>query len=266
MHIQSLPLVLPLALAALLTTATAKAMRNQAKRGSHATSTSQAFTLVANITDPAAAAAVFDPTIDSTWAVTAVHVGAAANAAVLGSSGAVVLWQNGTAGSSTAFVSDAGGAYPLAMDLSALESRNNPPATPPGETVYYVGINIGNGDMGLSIAPAGVAQALVAAPAAPPGGVFAVCNVTRPSYGNPQYPVRYVVGDGDGRLPPTCVEVALLAQCATLGPVPDGALYDHDSVQTVPCYESVAGIDWSASRMYCGRGDGAPVVDEGFVC
>jgi hypothetical protein len=77
-------------------------------------------------------------------------------------------------------------------------------------------------------------------------GFFAACREGIPYYGGTEFnTVNWIAGDaGDIALFPGCVPIMLLPQCASLSPLPEGALSSHDLAQEVQCYEDGSDIDW----------------------
>ncbi|KAK0724502.1 hypothetical protein B0H67DRAFT_550256 [Lasiosphaeris hirsuta] len=184
--------------------------------------TALAFTLIANVTTPSLD---LTPSINH-LNLTAVHVGAGLDAAVLTPTGpARVLYLNGTAPQDTGIASD-GGLFPYGLRLGSLAAG-----------AQSVGLDVGGVQPGVAISEEGWPQVV-----GPEEGGFVVCFEVRPVYGRPQYPVRFVRAGGD--LPSGCVPVALLAQCAVLGEVPRGAVYDHEGVREVRCLGDVRAVEW----------------------
>ncbi|KAK3348727.1 hypothetical protein B0T25DRAFT_457464 [Lasiosphaeria hispida] len=183
--------------------------------------TALAFTLIANVTNPALDLV---PSINH-LNLTGVHVGAGLDEAILTTGPARVLYLNGTTPQDTGIASD-GGLFPYGLRLSSL-----------GDDVDSVGLDVGEGQPGVGVSETGW-PGLVG----PAEGEFVVCFEGRPGYGRPQYPVRFVrVG---GQVPAGCVPVVLLAQCAVLGEVPRGAVYDHEGVRGVRCVGDVRAGEW----------------------
>ena len=206
------------------------------------TSTSQGFVLVANVTD---LSKDFSPSINH-WKLEGVHVGAGLDTAVLSEEGGRIWFENATLESGHYIVNSSlitdGGLYPYGLSLTPLSSD-----TPDSDYVDYVGVNIGTGSREVGIRPFPVPYPEVYTT---DRGTFVVCYEPNPAYGRPPFPVRFAKSHFEGAdeiqpIPDGCVPINLLAQCATLPPVQDGAEYNHDSAQTVSCYDDVASIDWS---------------------
>ena len=201
------------------------------------TALTQGFVLVANVTDPTED---FSPSINH-YQLTGVHVGAGIETAVLAVDEGRVLFENGT-DTEFGIVSDDSGIFPISLFISPL-----PPDEPNSDFVDHVGVNVGNAQDGIGIRT----PQMVPWPTlyGPDSGTFIVCYEARPSYGRPQYPVRFarvkvINGVTYQKIPDKCAPINLLAQCATLGPVPAGAMYNHDFVKEVGCYPNVASVVW----------------------
>jgi hypothetical protein len=199
-------------------------------------STATAFTLVANVTD--LSTDFFEPSING-WNLAGVHVGAGQNTLVLDPTYSDILFENGTgvdvSRESTNVVMDQG-YYPFGLIVTDLPDSDN---------VQYFGEQAGSWQTRLGIRP--TQRDAYARLFAPTAGTFVVCNETTPVYTRPQYPVRFVEADGEGNtsIPELCVAIELLAQCAELNPLQDGAAYNHDLALPVACYDDVSAIDWS---------------------
>lgn len=192
----------------------------------------QGFSLVANLTDAAGTASLFNDPIHQ-WCLSGVHTGAGIDTGVLSAcrGGDASLFQNqtvnddGTPGQSTIVVPTVSD-FPLSLNMED----------------SWVGLRIGYGTKGVHIArvPEDANHAKVLGPTA---GSFIVCNITNPHYGNPQYPVRYIaLGE---QVPELCAGLNLLPQCAPLPEAPPSLPYYYWFAQVVHCYENVAAIDWS---------------------
>ncbi|KAI0129769.1 hypothetical protein BJ170DRAFT_617492 [Xylariales sp. AK1849] len=201
-------------------------------------STSQGFTLVANVTDTTKA--IFDAPVND-WSLVGVHVGAGMNAAVLSAGEAAVFFVNGTGQE----VSSASTTVAL-PPLTSTDGNGNPFYIPQGMQFtattntdeIYVSLDDGDGAKGAGITPG--LRSPYADLFGPNGGTFVVCNQTGTAYGNPQYPVRVETQE----VPDNCVAITLLAQCAEL-PAFDGADELDIVVEEVKCYDNVAAIDWT---------------------
>ncbi len=199
-------------------------------------SSSQGFMLVANITD---LSKDLTPSVNH-WKLTGVHVGAGINTAILGSGDAgTIFFENGT-GDSIGLATDG---YPYAWGLYIV--RPGTEQQPGPDPVDWVGMRLGLAQPGVGIL--GTPSLHVRTP---DDGTFIICNETKPAYGRPQYPVKFVrpssVSGGALQLviPASCAPITLLPQCATLNPIGDDAQYNHDYARTAPCYEDVASIKW----------------------
>ncbi|KAH8881211.1 hypothetical protein GQ53DRAFT_668300 [Thozetella sp. PMI_491] len=193
-------------------------------------SSSQGFVLVANVTD---LSKDFSPSVNH-WKVNGVHIGAAQSTVVLdNSTDGRIFFQNGTAG--TLGIGADGGRYP--WGLYVLNFGSDSPGL---ENVKWVGLQVGMTQMGLVIRDDKDARPRLYTP---DEGTFVVCNETRPTYGRPPFPVRFVkpkVIDGVAHqeIPDLCVPINLLPQCSKLDPVSSDAEYDHAYVQSVRCYDN----------------------------
>jgi|SRR3569833_2841255 len=210
-----------------------------------ATSTSTGFTLIANVTDRSHD---LSPSVNNI-AVTPLHVGAGLNLAVLDPShsgsdagyAAPIFYLNGTNPSD--ILADAGTEPVFPEGLTAATSTD-----PLSADVY---LNLGGGSpMTLS---AGPAPYVVNQPSdGSTHGTFAACDTFVAYYQSNHVTLRWIeaVPTADGAIyvttmPAGCAPVRLLPQCAVLADLPAGSAASHDHVQTVGCYEDVAGIDWS---------------------
>ena len=206
-------------------------------RDSSTISSSQGFTLVANITD---LSKDLTPSVNH-WKLTGVHVGAGIDTAILnpGDPG-TVFFENGTDDN----IGLATDGYPYAWGLYIVRSSSTEQQPDP-DIVDWVGMRLGVAQPGIGIVSAPSPQVYT-----PDPGTFIICNETKPAYGRPQYPVKFVrpssVPGGAMQLviPDLCAPITLLPQCATLNPIGDDARYNHDYVRTVPCYDDVASIKW----------------------
>ncbi|KAK3690172.1 hypothetical protein B0T22DRAFT_189469 [Podospora appendiculata] len=233
-------------LTTILTTALALAAASTASPLANApkyppTSRSTGFSLVAYVSDPALATKVFapNPAPGKNWTVGGVHVGAGQSTAVLGSVSSTVFYQNGTASGShkktDGLIRDGPATYPYSIVLGTANDAG----------AIYIGLNVGEPTLGVAISSGPVAEVSYA-PAS--RGTFLACNETEPTYGRPQYPIRFAPKAKS--VPAGCVPISLLAQCATLaGLDANGLEYEHDTPATVNCYKDVASIDWSQYRL-----------------
>lgn len=206
------------------------------------TSESQGFYLVANVTDPSKD---LSPPING-WKLEGVHIGAGLDTATLSAEYGRVFFENATLESGHYIVNSSlitdGGLYPYGITLTPLSSGN-----PESDYLDYVGVNIGTGSREVGIRPFPVPYPEVYTS---DRGTFVACTEPEPAYGRPPFPVRFARSHFDGAdeiqpIPDGCVAINLLAQCTALPPVQDGAEYNHDSAQTVRCYDDVAAIDWT---------------------
>ncbi|KAK3317490.1 hypothetical protein B0T19DRAFT_469160 [Cercophora scortea] len=197
----------------------------------------QAFTLIANVTNPSLD---LNPSINH-FQLTGIHIGAGLSTAVLTATTGRILYENGTGTpQTTGIASDLGGVYPYSLTITPL-----PADEPDADYVDYVGIDIGTAQDGIgvdSISGGGEWPALFG----PERGTFVVCYEEKPAYGRPQYPVRFArerVVDGVAyqQIPLGCAPIVLVPQCAELEAVEPGAVYNHDFVRSVRCFEDVGG-------------------------
>lgn len=208
------------------------------------TQRSQGFILVANVTDPAKD--IFDPPINH-WYLGKWRVGAGiATARVSNESEVAPIWfLNGTVEQ----VRDRSASInqPPIGDIHLLEFGLQFKAKSWNSTTgnsAEVRVNFWAGDSGSGISSSQESPYPALFPPAPFGSYrFMACNESEPVLWN----VRYAVRLGDV-VPADCVEITLLAQCATL-PLP---LLDNDTdgpwnwvVHEVDCYPDVAAIDWT---------------------
>jgi hypothetical protein len=221
------------------------------------TSKSTGFTLVANVTDPAKASAVFNTSVNY-WTVVGVHVGAGQDTAILDPTLHNTFYQNGTKDAPDDIHYQNDGLIvdglstnpPMSIMLSTLSGTAS--ATLENGT-QYVGINYGYATKGVGVHPFPDPYPEVYTPNQ---GTFIVCNESQPVYGRPQYPVRFALADtSSGTLvqtvPDNCVPITLLAQCANLTYV-DGNGMEHgtDYTQEVQCYTDVEGIQWGEYQLW----------------
>jgi hypothetical protein len=201
------------------------------------TSSAQAFVLIANVTD---LTKDLTPSVNH-FKLVGVHVGAGLNTAILNGTRGNVLFENGT-DTSFGIAANYGNIYPYGLSIS-----QQPSNIPDSSYVEYIGINAGLSENGVGITGPEIAWPQLFGP---DSGTFIVCNETKPTYGRPQYPVRFakstvVNGVTQQQIPDLCAPITLLPQCATLDPLPSGALYNYDYANTVRCYQDVASIQWA---------------------
>ncbi|KAK1834477.1 hypothetical protein QBC39DRAFT_396989 [Podospora conica] len=210
------------------------------------TQRSQGFILIANVTDPAKD--IFDPPINH-WYLDKWRVGAAIATARLSNQSEYLtdsIWfLNGTleqVRSRSGSINQPPRQYTQLLEFGM---QFNPRAWTniTGNSVeLHVDFWSGDRGGGISSLPEDPYPTLF-----PPDAFrsyrFMACNESEPVWWN----VRYAIRLGDV-IPADCVEITLLAQCATL-PLP---LLDNDTdgpwnwmVQEVDCYPDVAAIDWT---------------------
>lgn len=211
------------------------------------TSSSQAFKLVANVTDPALD---FSPSIKN-WLVQGYHTGAGTNAAVLAPFDAAtnpgrIFYENGTAQDqayhSTTLLTDAGSLPgPFSWEV---QSPTEFDAVYPAQ--HHVTISIGEPT------PAYIASFPVVYPTVQNGlgqGTFVACKDTLPTLGT-VVTVNYAYATFEGsdggyeynaNIPEGCVPIALIPQCSVLDPSSEAS---HEFALVERCYEDVAAINW----------------------
>lgn len=212
-------------------------------------SSSNAFRLVVNVTDPTTD---FTPSIND-YVLTSYHVGAGEAYAVLQpnltfTSGRI-LYENGTA-------------YDVRFGAASVISDGGTPPFPEGlyvqnETEFDYKYTTQHNAMflpGGGTKGVGLAQFPNPIPylANPGSGSFAACNNTLP-YG-PAFSLVYAYAtftDADGNydyqknIPEGCAEITLLPECATINDLPAGSYSSHEFASTQRCYEDVSAIDWT---------------------
>lgn len=175
------------------------------------------------------------------------HVGAGEEAPIPNAGSGIVFYETGPVGVDYAnnTIDLIGGAEPYGLVISST----------PDNFTYGLGINIGDGSPNFALGQGHYYEGC-AALTAPIQGSFAVCNT---GYVNvpevPELVLSFVEGPHEGwydvaeNIPANCVAVKLLAECATLDV--DDASYDLGNVFSMPCYESVAAIDWTLYPSVC---------------
>lgn len=215
------------------------------------TSSSQAFKLVANVTDPSLD---FSPSIKN-WLVQGYHTGAGTNAAVLSPFDAAtdpgrIFYENGTAQDqayhSTTLLTDAGSppfpfswqvqsptefdaAYPAQHHVS-ISAAEPTPAYLASFPVVYPTVQNGLGQ-GTFVACRNVLPSL------PSAGTVVTVNYAYATFEGPDGGYEY-----NANIPEGCVPVALIPQCAEFDPSSEA---NHQSALVERCYEDVAAINWS---------------------
>ncbi|POS74074.1 hypothetical protein DHEL01_v207533 [Diaporthe helianthi] len=214
------------------------------------TSSSQAFKLVTNVTDPALD---FSPSIKN-WLVQGYHTGAGTNTAVLAPFDAAtnpgrIFYENGTtqdqAYHSTTLLTDAG-SLPAPFSWQ-VQSTTEFDALYPAQ--HHVSISVGQPT------PAYIASFPVVYPTVQNGlgqGTFVACKnqlASYPSLGE-VVTVNYAYAtfegpDGgyeyDANIPEGCVPISLIPECAAL----DGSSEaSHQFALVERCYEDVSAINW----------------------
>lgn len=217
------------------------------------TSSSQAFKLVANVTDPALD---FSPSIKN-WLVQGYHTGAGTNAAVLAPFDATtdpgrVFYENGTAQDqayhSTTLLTDAG-SLPVPFSWQVQSPTDFDPVYP---SQHHVSISIGQPT------PAYIASFPVVYPTVQNGlgqGTFVACQNILAAYPNLGTVVTvnfaYATFEGpngeyeyNANIPEGCVPISLIPECASL----DGSSESsHEFALVERCYEDVSAINWPES-------------------
>jgi len=203
------------------------------------TSTSKAFSLVANVTWPEDEARVFPQHRVHLWHVRGYHVGAGIDDATLypvpaGSGINTAFYQNKVGAQATLHRDIAGASFPWSFTIQGM--------TETSDYVRRVGVDAAfTPTPGTEINAGGVPRVNYE-PAN--HGSFIVCNETEPNYYTPQYSV-YATKRG---VPDNCVSINLLAQCAELQS--DGGEQFGHEVADVECYEDVGAIDWTQYQIY----------------
>lgn len=211
------------------------------------TSSSQAFKLVANVTDPALD---FNPSIKN-WLVQGYHTGAGTNTAVLAAFDATtnpgrIFYENGTtqdqAYHSTTLLTDAS-SLPAPFSWQVQSPTEFDPVYP---AQHHVSISIG------VPTPAYIASFPVAYPTLQNGlgqGTFVACKNELAGLGT-VVTVNYAYATFEGpngeyeynaNIPEGCIPISLIPQCAAL----DGSSEaSHEFALIERCYEDVAAINW----------------------
>ncbi|KAH8767202.1 hypothetical protein F5883DRAFT_494992 [Diaporthe sp. PMI_573] len=215
------------------------------------TSSSQAFKLIANVTDPTLD---FSPSIKN-WLVQGYHTGAGTNAAVLAPFDAAtnpgrIFYENGTAQDqayhSTSLLTDAG-SLPIPFSWQ-VQSPTEFDATYP--TQHHVSIGVGEST------PAYIASFPVVYPIVENGlglGTFVACKnelAGNPSLGE-VVTVNYAYATFNGpdentyeyhaNIPEGCVPINLIPECAALD---ESSAASHEFALVERCYEDVSAINW----------------------
>ncbi|ATY60302.1 hypothetical protein A9K55_005905 [Cordyceps militaris] len=213
-----------------------------------ATSSSNGFNLVLNVTDPSKD---LSPPVHGTF-VTSIHVGPAYNYVGQSATAAAarLFYVNGTAtevryGSSDT-VSD-GGTPPFPEVLSLVQDKAS-------ETLSTLWLNAGNGgDANYRTGLAGFPNPI---PALYPS-TYVACREALAYYGGKEFVIikqaQTTVGeDGtiDYNIPEGCAPLSLLPQCAKLNDLPAGSLSSHEYAANTRCYENVNSIDWPKYHAY----------------
>lgn len=213
-------------------------------------STSNAFTLIANVSEPYLSTPL--GTAINKYTVNSYHSGAGTSFGVLTQSSNAttgrIFYENGTAsevrfGQGDVLTDGGSPTVPYGLIVQQ-EDQKTVVANSTGRDTY---INVGNGtvSIGMTSFPNPVLEL------ATKYGAWAACNVTL-LYGQAiQLQVRYpsdsivngtLVEDDD--VPDGCVAVSLLPQCAELNTLEPGSLADHTYAVEVGCYDNVSAIDW----------------------
>jgi hypothetical protein len=212
-------------------------------------SSSNAFRLVVNVTDPSTD---FIPSIND-FVLTSYHTGAGQAYAVvapnLSAATGRILYENGTAidislGGST-IISDSG-TPPFPSSIIVQDVTQFDPRYP---TQHNVQLNVGEGTKNVGLARFPEPIPALQGPAI---GTFAVCSNVLSS--GQAFVLTYAYAtfeDANGNylyqknIPEGCAEIKLLPQCATINELPANAYSSHEFASIQKCYDDVAVIDWT---------------------
>ncbi|EGY15404.1 hypothetical protein HYQ45_002441 [Verticillium longisporum] len=202
-------------------------------------STSSGFTLVVNVTNPAAD---FCESINH-YTLSSIHVGAGQALAAISTGSARVWYVNGTqqeiSESKGTVVTDGGTPpFPNGIDIAEAE-----------DSVSAVRVDAGDGTKGVQLTSGSEPYAYLTAPVI---GSYVVCNESVPYYQGRKFLLLKHAeteinekGESESNIPEDCVAIRLVPQCAKLADLPAGAIASHQFVNEVGCYDDVASIDWS---------------------
>ncbi|KAK1834478.1 hypothetical protein QBC39DRAFT_300528 [Podospora conica] len=205
------------------------------------TERSPAFTLIANITDTSKLGIFSDPI--QHWPLDDIHTGAARNTAVLRSDSRNLFFVNGTAEQEAAMNTTV--RLPPLMCSYGQDPDSN--GVMFGQSTIkatgYVGINNGGAHQGAGIFNSFQSPyPALYAPEPFRSLKWMVCNQSEHDHDLPQYAVKQAE-----EVPENCAEMVLLAQCATLRPLPLLNVTQWGwNVREVDCYSNVSAIDWDA--------------------
>ncbi|KAK4456340.1 hypothetical protein QBC42DRAFT_281557 [Cladorrhinum samala] len=210
------------------------------------TSASQGFRLIVNVTDPSKD---FSPSINGQQFTNA-HIGPSQNRGIVVPSAGAVFYQNGTYAD---------------IDKHTLQIINDAGSAPGvfPQTVTYQQESVDTFGQGLYINGGALSGGVALSRLADPysylsilegvvSSTLVVCSQTIPYYGDDRKfnVVNWVQATRDSsgtsvKVPEGCAPINLVAECAELAPLPEGAYSSHEFAQEVRCYEKVADIDWS---------------------
>ncbi|KAI9743007.1 MAG: hypothetical protein M1818_003302 [Claussenomyces sp. TS43310] len=213
------------------------------------TSVSNAFNLIANVTDLSDA---FGASING-HAISSYHTGAGFSTAVLDglSDASRIFYVNGTAEEvrygQASVISDAG--QPSFPEGWVVQNQSQFDNVYPGE--HDVFINAGNGTKGIGLHdfPQPIPDLY-----APGSGTYVACNNAIPYTGASAITVQYAYTtytnasgayDYELNIPKGCVQIKLLPQCTAINSPGAGSISSHDYAVNERCYDDVSSIDWS---------------------
>ncbi|KAK4465444.1 hypothetical protein QBC42DRAFT_261232 [Cladorrhinum samala] len=187
------------------------------------TSTSNAFFLVAHVTD---SNHDLSPSVNN-YVLSTAHTGAGMNAAILTSAPATsgrIFYENGTAdevqAGQTHILTD--GATPPVPFGIYIQDPSQPSSSIPI-----------NGGQGTISSISGSDPVLTNGQGE---GTFLACNETIPYY-NLNFITLHYSYDASPAVPENCAPIVLVPQCTQLNALPDNAYSSHEFAVQVPCYE-----------------------------
>ncbi|KAI2641247.1 hypothetical protein GGS21DRAFT_487586 [Xylaria nigripes] len=210
------------------------------------TSLSTGFHFVVNITHPETSAA--DGSFGG-WKLQGIHTGAGFNDAVLTNSNGRVFYHNGTDTDvrldNGSILTDGGTPlFPMGIYIQAKDKSD-----PLYKSEHDVGINVGSGTIGVSLAPSSEPYSYLKAKLP---GTFVACQRTVPYYNAQFIVVRYsysvynpTTASYAPALPEACTPITLIPECDGLAELPEGSISNHEFARQSRCYENVSAIDWS---------------------
>ncbi|CRK33002.1 hypothetical protein BN1708_005954, partial [Verticillium longisporum] len=184
-------------------------------------STSSGFTLVVNVTNPAAD---FCESINH-YTLSSIHVGAGQALAAISTGSARVWYVNGTqqeiSESKGTVVTDGGTPpFPNGIDIAEAE-----------DSVSAVRVDAGDGTKGVQLTSGSEPYAYLTAPVI---GSYIVCNESVPYYQGRKFLLLKHAeteineeGESESNIPEDCVAIRLVPQCAKLADLPAGAIASH---------------------------------------